>query len=703
MRVMVKDAWQVAAPCDLDQSFSTIDVDIKIKPSNEVPVCAPVIAYPIKGMRLTNNETFRWNANSNDISEFELIVSSVPYGQTTPEVHFQQSLTSATNSALLSEVFPEDGRELLVTLKAKKTSGSIIQKSVPVLAPDRYCLVEGGTHENYFLKKLATQNGVSNIDFQTGDYPKNGYLHHQQTRLKAHKGNTISFTYKASGESNCAITRLYVDWNNNSVFEESEFVHQIGANNACENLVNKKFNVVIPEDAATGLTRLRVATRDAWANVNLCGTSDYSATVDFDIEIEQNNYCVSKMSSRYEYLTKIKIADFENSSSFSNNGYQDFSNMNIPLQRGSTHLIEAHCSTKGGNWTEELVCWIDLNNNAVFEDTERLVRKKSFVSGGSGIISEAFQIPSTSNLGSYRMRVLLNWNGSYRNPCNTLGWGEVEDYTVTISESVSGANNRSYCEVGGRDTSYEYVESISVNGVDYETGSDNGYGDYTDTVISQTFNNYLNLTLTPGFTKGAYSELWFVWIDFDQNGIFNNTNELVFKPSKSKTSVNTSVFIPPTARAGKTRMRIMIKYYVASKATSCGTFLYGEAEDYTLDLQYQRAIQLQSIQAKEQSIANKVINDQTKNKAQGFSFFPNPVSSNSYGYIKLPTAVGFREIENTIKIYDATGKNVFSTEQLSYVEANHMVRIKFKNAALGLYFIVVEHKKIQQIFKIVIE
>jgi hypothetical protein len=146
---------------------------------------------------------------------------------------------------------------------------------------------------------------------------------------------------------------------------------------------------------------------------------------------------------------------------------------------------------------------------------------------------------------------------------------------VFISGSSTGG---SYCDSSGGNQSYEYVAGVSFAGMTKTSGAA-AYSDFTSTVMSVNRNQSYSIQLTPGFTGSSYQEYWKVWIDYNGNYVFDS-NELVVDTQSSST-VNSTVTIPSTAQTGTTRMRVIMSY---SAINECGTYTYGETEDYTVNI-----------------------------------------------------------------------------------------------------------------------
>ncbi len=144
------------------------------------------------------------------------------------------------------------------------------------------------------------------------------------------------------------------------------------------------------------------------------------------------------------------------------------------------------------------------------------------------------------------------------------------------------ANQLVYCESKGTNSSYEWIDAVSLGGMANTSASNGGYADFTSKVATLGQGSSNEITLSAGFKNTAYTEHWAVWIDFNQNGIFD-TSEKVVKGSSSSDKYLTSTFeVPASALLGQTRMRVSMKYN--SSQTACETFKDGEVEDYTVNI-----------------------------------------------------------------------------------------------------------------------
>jgi hypothetical protein len=118
--------------------------------------------------------------------------------------------------------------------------------------------------------------------------------------------------------------------------------------------------------------------------------------------------------------------------------------------------------------------------------------------------------------------------------------------------------------------------------------STNAYGDFTS--ISGTFaaGTTINYTVSNN-NGGCFSQTHAIWIDFNNNGIFEGTSvggtsEMIAQTATAAgCTFNGSFTIPASASAGTYRMRLRSNGASPSQIVTspCTTFVFGETEDYT--------------------------------------------------------------------------------------------------------------------------
>ncbi|MEZ5108373.1 MAG: GEVED domain-containing protein [Bacteroidia bacterium] len=124
----------------------------------------------------------------------------------------------------------------------------------------------------------------------------------------------------------------------------------------------------------------------------------------------------------------------------------------------------------------------------------------------------------------------------------------------------------------------DYISNVTLNTINNTTGyaALPGYTDYSGTLQTNLLQGQsYTLNVTNG---GGYSEYIAAWIDFDHDGIFGATEQLISQSTTSGATASANFTVPMSALSGITRLRVTLQY--GGTGTPCPTSGYGEAEDY---------------------------------------------------------------------------------------------------------------------------
>lgn len=110
-------------------------------------------------------------------------------------------------------------------------------------------------------------------------------------------------------------------------------------------------------------------------------------------------------------------------------------NYTAELQAGNSYNVNVTVGEFGG---QNVAVWIDYNDNGLFEASERVGFTTASIPA-NGSASFTITLACNPPLGTHRMRVRDVWNttGASIDPCISYGWGETEDYDVTITAAVA--------------------------------------------------------------------------------------------------------------------------------------------------------------------------------------------------------------------------------------------------------------------------
>jgi hypothetical protein len=149
--------------------------------------------------------------------------------------------------------------------------------------------------------------------------------------------------------------------------------------------------------------------------------------------------------------------------------------------------------------------------------------------------------------------------------------------TGTASSPASATTPAPYCNSTGLNNNWEWIEQVDIGEFSNSSGAQ-GYSDFTGQIITLSPGTH-SVALTPGFGNNAYNEFFRIWIDLNLDGDFADAGEELFSGSGFST-VTGSLTIPDPGKAIETRLRVSMQW--ANYTSPCGSFQYGEVEDYTL-------------------------------------------------------------------------------------------------------------------------
>ena len=217
------------------------------------------------------------------------------------------------------------------------------------------------------------------------------------------------------------------------------------------------------------------------------------------------NYCAaSATSTSFEKISNITFNTINNNSS-SIDGYENFTNLSTSIQAGSIYSFSV--SISGGFSADQVIVFIDYNQNGVFTDANETVYTSPL---GIGPFSSPITVDVGALTGSTRMRVRLHDSslGANATSCGTSTYGQVEDYCITISAPTpcagtpnpgdTYASPSNFCPPGGT-ANLSLQNGTSGTGVTYNWQSaPASSGPWTNTGVT-----------TASYAAPVISETWF--------------------------------------------------------------------------------------------------------------------------------------------------------------------------------------------------
>ena len=421
-----------------------------------------------------------------------------------------------------------------------------------------------------------------------------------------------------------------------------------------------------------------IITYEATDNCGNMESCDFTVTVVVDdAPPPSGDYCNSEGITPWnEWISNVSMEQINNTTSKTQ--YSDYTNLEADVVQGGTYLLSISGAFSWQSDDAFLRVWADYNQDNIFQEPGEIIHSEIFYEGSGGATSALatamISIPANALEGSTRMRVSMK-RGAYAGPCEAFENGEVEDYSLNITEGNSpppavltincpadisltipaGQNNivanwnpatantncindtpivqktqgptsgsaltegsyivtykatdncgneeycsfsievdaettgsAGYCESMGELPWSDYIRYVGLNEID-NNSSKTMYSDFTDQVANLTQGESSELEISAGFSWQSNDAYLSVWIDYNQDGVFQVPGEEVrsaifYSGNGGATSATdlSTITIPSFALLGTTRMRIALKQ--SAFADPCETFERGEVEDYSVNI-----------------------------------------------------------------------------------------------------------------------
>lgn len=146
-------------------------------------------------------------------------------------------------------------------------------------------------------------------------------------------------------------------------------------------------------------------------------------------------YCSgSALDCDFETITNVTFGGIVNTTECGQ-GTNDFTSMVADVTKGEIEQLSVSVIMQDAN--EYLYVFIDWNQNGILNDSGEVYELLTAGSDVNQTFTIDVEIPADAVVGETRMRVFAAWNTPNLSPCNSVSYGEVEDYTINVQASAS--------------------------------------------------------------------------------------------------------------------------------------------------------------------------------------------------------------------------------------------------------------------------
>ncbi len=195
-----------------------------------------------------------------------------------------------------------------------------------------------------------------------------------------------------------------------------------------------------------------------------------------------------------------------------------------------------------------------------------------------------FEGLETTELAFSGLEPCTDYSVQVQTVCDTglTDFGTLIEFTTL---GCGACSDLDYCKSNSADASNEWIANVTIGDINNDSGSDDGYGDFTGIFTDLLSYKAHDISLTPGFAGFGFNEWFKVWVDFNQDGDFNDPGEDAFNAGgNTQMTINGKLIVPGDALPGLTRMRVVMKWNIEPNGACVENFDFGEVEDYCVNI-----------------------------------------------------------------------------------------------------------------------
>ena len=453
------------------------------------------------------------------------------------------------------------------------TNFTIIAGSTDTVAPTAPTLAASGTTQT--TTSLSWSGATDNVAVTGYDVYKDGVL----------LGSTASSTYSVSGLSASTTYAFTVK------AKDAAGNASVASNSVSVTTLAPAPDTTAPTAATlsasgTTFTSTNLSWSGATDNVGVTGYDVYQDGI-FKASTASTTFSVTGLTSSTTYSFTVNAKDAAGNVSLASNTVSV-----TTLTPDTTAPTAPTLSASGTTSTTTTLSWTGATDNVavtgynVYRGTTLL---------GSTTTATTYAVSGLTASTAYTFYVQAK---------DAAGNISIASNTVSVTTLASTVT---YCTASATNTADERIGKVTFGTINNTSTGTAGYENFTAISTNAVRGTANTITITPFWTSTVYSEAYAVYIDYNQNGVFTDTGEKVWtKAGSTTTPVSGTFTIPATASLGSTRMRVIMRYST-TPTTPCGTFTYGQVEDYTVNIT---------------SVARGI---ETNQESLSINLYPNPV------------------------------------------------------------------------------
>ncbi|WP_051890370.1 GEVED domain-containing protein [Chryseobacterium vrystaatense] len=490
-----------------------------------LPICTTTAPGGIVVSAITQTQaTVTWNASFNATYIFQYrVAGTTAWTTVTP--------APTMNTVTLNTLTAGTHYEFQIANVCSGTAGAFSPVSTFVTL---YCAAASTNTDNGYISNVTV--GATNSYTMSNTSAAANYTDYSAdvtkliTLVRGSVNNSISISKSWPAATSNKAVAVWIDFNKNGTFETTERIFN-GANNTTTPVTG---TFPVPATAYSGplTTRMRVVMRDI-TNPAACGNFTNGEVEDYAVKLIDQAVCTNTPPANIT-VTNLTPAT---------------ANVSWIAASNATYVLRYR---KTGTTVWTTVDPVPAPGNT-------------------------YTIPGLTEQTQYEVQVATKCNGSQS----------------TFSPSIQFTTPPlTYCPMTGTGTN-DHISNVTVTSVNPalpvmdNSSAQNNYTSYSTpaTLITLEIGSVGNkISVAKGWTGTTSSDAVTAWIDFNRNGQFETSEQILTAPSNTTTPVTANFAVPATAYNGplNTTMRVVLRR--SGAPVMCQNAVNGEVEDYVVKL-----------------------------------------------------------------------------------------------------------------------
>lgn len=400
-----------------------------------------------------------------------------------------------------------------------------------------------------------------------------------------------------------------------------------GTNHIFFDVSNTNFTITAGSSdtvAPTAPTLAASGTTQTTTNLSWSGATDNVAVTGYDVlrngtiigsTTTATTFAVSGLTASTAYTFNVRAKDAAGNSSVNSNTVNVTT---LAPASDTTAPTAPTLSASGTTQTTTNLSWSGATDNVAVTGYDVL---RNGVVIGSTTTATTFAVTGLTASTTYTFNVRAKDAA-----------GNVSVNSNTVSVTTTAVATVTYCTASANSTADERIGRVQLGTINNLSTGTAGYEDFTSISTNLVRGTSNTITITPTWTGTVYSEAYRVYIDYNKDGDFTDAGESVYSRARTTvTPVSGSFTVPAATALGSTRMRVIMRYNT-TPTTPCGTFDFGQVEDYTVNI-------------------TSTAREEVSNNQISFNLYPNPVKGDVVNISNL-------EVDSTYIIYNMVGQEL---------------------------------------------